>query len=217
MKKIFILFVTAAFLAACNAGSKQANTSEKQEVAESTGENFSVDSSSVVGWVATHKGGADPHTGIIKVNQGSIAVDNGEVSGGSFTFDVANIQDLDITDAEKKAQLEGHLKSADFFDVEKYPTASFEITGIQPFDSTIVKSDLAGATHTVSGNLTFKDSTLNIQFPAKIAVAEDAATINAKFAIDRTAWGLNYKGPNNPQDWLISKEVELSIELVVKK
>jgi polyisoprenoid-binding protein YceI len=113
--------------------------------------------------------------------------------------------------------LEGHLKSPDFFDVAKYPTAKFEITKVEPYDSTKQKSLLVGATHLISGNLTLKDSTKNITFPAIVTASADAVTAEANFDIDRTQWGMNYKGPNNPQDWMVQKEVNLKLKLSAKK
>ncbi|EDM36522.1 YCE I like family protein [Pedobacter sp. BAL39] len=219
MKKTIVLLLSVAVLAACNnaQNSNQAATGEAQEASAAAGESFKVDSVSHIGWHATHKGGVEPHDGTIAVSEGRVTVDSGKVTGGAFTFDVANIKDTDIQDAEKRGQLEGHLKSPDFFDTAKFPTAKFEITKVEPFDAAKATSDLPGATDIVSGNLTFKDSTLNVTFPAKIVVTETGAQIDAKFNIDRTAWGLNYKGPNNPQDWMISKEVGLTIAVKAAK
>ena len=120
-------------------------------------------------------------------------------------------------DAKQKEGLEGHLKSPDFFDVAKYPTAKFEITSVEPYvaDST---SKLKDATNIIKGNLTLKDSTKNIAFPARITVDATKATAVADFDIDRTLWGMNYKGPNNPQDWVISKTVNIKLAVsAVKK
>ncbi len=73
------------------------------------------------------------------------------------------------------------------------------------------------ATHTISGNLTLKDSTKNISFPAKVSLEGDKLIANADFNIDRTQWGLNYKGPNNPADWFIRKEVNLKLNIEATK
>ena len=69
----------------------------------------------------------------------------------------------------------------------------------------------------VSGNLQLKDSTKNISFPAKIAIDGAKLSASADFNIDRTQWGMNYKGPNNPQDWVISKQVNLKVNLTATK
>jgi polyisoprenoid-binding protein YceI len=73
------------------------------------------------------------------------------------------------------------------------------------------------ATHTIKGNLTLKDSTKNISFPAKVSISNDKITAAADFNIDRTQWGMNYKGPNNPQDWFIRKEVNLKFAISASK
>jgi polyisoprenoid-binding protein YceI len=69
----------------------------------------------------------------------------------------------------------------------------------------------------VSGNLTLRDITKNISFPARVTIGASSLTAKADFNIDRTMWGMNYKGPNNPQDWFISKEVNLKLDLSASK
>ncbi|RFM27637.1 YceI family protein [Deminuibacter soli] len=216
MKRTLLAVSAIIVLASCGSNTDKAATAEKQEAAAATGASFTVDTASTVGFRATHKGGVEPHDGLIKVQGGTIAVDGDKVTGGSITIAMATLKDLDITDTTKKGQLEGHLKSPDFFDVAKYPTAKFEITKVAPYDSTQAKSLLPGATHLLSGNLTLKDSTVNLTFPAKITITGKAITAEAKFTVDRTTWGLNYKGPNNAQDWLISKDVDLTLNLNAK-
>lgn len=215
MKKLLFGLAGILLLASCGNQPKdhEAKTDSAQTEATATGDALTVDTSSTVGWHVAHKGGVDPHTGFIKVKDGSVSVENGKITGGSFTFDINTLTDIDLTDTAKKAKLEGHLKSADFFDVAKYPTAKFAITGTAPYDSTKVKSLLPGATDLISGNLTFKDSTLNVTFPAIVAIGENSVKVDAKFSIDRTTWGLNYKGPNNAQDWIIEKNVELTLNI----
>ncbi|MGZ5135945.1 MAG: YceI family protein, partial [Flavitalea sp.] len=61
------------------------------------------------------------------------------------------------------------------------------------------------------------DSTKNIRFPARITIDDRSLTTKADFNIDRTMWGMNYKGPGNPQDWFISKEVNLKLDLTASK
>ena len=73
-----------------------------------------------------------------------------------------------------------------------------------------------GAIKAIS-NLTLKDSTKNISFPAKITVDSSTVAATADFNIDRTLWGMNYKGPGNPQDWFISKTVNLKLTLTAAK
>jgi polyisoprenoid-binding protein YceI len=104
--------------------------------------------------------------------------------------------------------------------VAKYATAKFEITGVEVFkyDSLTMKEVIMkDATHTIKGNLTLLDSTKNISFPAKVTIVDNKVNAVADFNIDRTQWGLNYKGPNNPQDWVISKTVNLKLNISATK
>jgi polyisoprenoid-binding protein YceI len=80
-----------------------------------------------------------------------------------------------------------HLKTADFFDVAKYPEATFASTAIKAGGEN-------GASHTVTGNLTMHGVTKSITFPATINVAGDVATVESTFSINRKDFGINYAG-----------------------
>jgi polyisoprenoid-binding protein YceI len=214
MKKLTLpVLGVLALLASCSEAPKadSASTGAAESVAAATGTTFTVDtSSSLITWVGTKQTGQ--HMGTFKLANGSFSVADGNITGGSFTINVASLAVTDLT-GEEKAELEGHLSSPDFFDVAKYPTARFDITSVAPYDSATTKSLLAGATHVVSGNLTLKDSTVNISFPAKVQLAGNSLSAEADFNIDRSRWGMNYKGPNNPADWFIRKEVNLKLNI----
>lgn len=222
MKQTAPAFILLLTLAACGgASTDQAKTEEKKEAAATTGVAYSIDTTATsVKWRATHKGGFAPRFGSIKVVDGSLNVENGTVTGGSFDVNMNTLttDPASVTEPDKKAaDLDGHLKSPDFFDAAKHPTAKFVITSVTPYDSTKEKSLLPGATNLISGNLTLKDSTLNITFPAQITVGENDVTANAKFVIDRTAWGINYKTEGSPENWVISKDVEIGLSLKAAK
>ncbi len=223
MKQTVPAFILLLTLAACGgASTDKAKTEEKKEAAATTGAAYSIDTTATtVQWRATHKGGFAPRSGSIKVVDGSLNVENGAVTGGSFDVNMNTLltDPASVTEPDKKStDLDGHLKSPDFFDAAKHPTAKFVITSVAPYDSTKEKSLLPGATNLISGNLTLKDSTLNITFPAQITVGENDVTANAKFVIDRTAWGINYKTEGSPENWVISKDVEIGFSLkAVKK
>lgn len=100
-----------------------------------------------------------------------------------------------------------HLKTADFFDVEKYPEATFFSTAIKPGGE-------GGASHTVTGNLTMHGVTKSITFPATINVTPDAATVESTFSINRKDFNLNYPGaPDNA----IRDNVVLSLKIHANK
>lgn len=220
MRKLTLTAAAAAllFAASCNSSSSDnAETAAKQEAAATTGKELTADAAnSSIKWRATHKGGMAPRFGTLNISNGVLSVDNGKVTGGSFTVDINSLKvdSSSVTEAGKKAtDLEAHLKTADFFDVAKHPTAKFEITKVVAFDAAKDKSLLEGATDIVSGNLTIKDSVVNITFPAKITVTETGADVQAKFTVDRTSWGLNLGAEGDPANWMISKDFELDINL----
>lgn len=100
-----------------------------------------------------------------------------------------------------------HLKTADFFDVAKYPDATFAST-------TIKAGGEKGASHTVTGNLNLHGVNKSISFPATIAVAPDVATVDATFSINRKDFGINYAGAANN---LIRDDVVLTLRIRANK
>src|SRR5215203_534402 len=107
----------------------------------------------------------------------------------------------------QSAGLDKHLKTADFFDVEKYPQATFVSTAIK----------LGGdkdATHTITGNLTMHGVTKAITFPATIAVTPDTATVDSSFSVNRKDFGINYAGA---ADNLIRDDVVLTLRVRANK
>ena len=63
------------------------------------------------------------HEGTISIKSGSLVFDNEKLTGGEFVMDMTTIGATDL-EGEYKGKLDGHLKSDDFFGVEKYPTAT---------------------------------------------------------------------------------------------
>ncbi|WP_442591473.1 YceI family protein [Pedobacter sp. AW31-3R] len=222
MRKLIFALPALILLASCGgASSDKATTTDQQEAAAQAGKAYIIDTiTTSVTWKAAHKGGMAPRWGVIGVSSGMISVDSNAVTGGEFIVNMSSLKvdSASVTEKDKKAaDLEGHLKSADFFDVAKAPTAKFVITKVEAYDATKQKSLLADANYLVSGNLTLKDSTLNITFPAKIEVTETGVTATAKFTIDRTAWGVNYKTEGSPENWVIAKDVEIGLNLKATK
>ena len=215
MIRKFSVYAAVLLLAACNSPKgDSAETSEKQIVSTTTGTNYTLDTTSSVRWAASKP--TETHEGNFKISEGVFTVNDNGLTGGTFTINIASLLCTDLKPTDGKAKLEGHLKSPDFFDVAKFPNAKFEITAVAPYiaDTATAAKD---ATHLVSGNLTLRDSTKNISFPAKVTVDGQSLTAKADFNIDRTMWGMNYKGPGNPQDWLISKQVNLKLDISASK
>ncbi len=224
MKNLSILAISAFLFAVSCKESKtdNATTSTEQTAAESKGENFTVNTdSSTVKWTAYHKGGLNPRFGTTKTT-GTFSVENGNLASGSLTSDINTLLtdtkavDPKASEGKTSADLDGHLKSADFFDVAKYPTVKFDITKVEDLAAG-TETKTVGANKTVSGNLTIKDKTVNVTFPAKVEITENNVTVDSKFTINRQDWGLSYGAEGDPKDWMISQEVDLELHIVAGK
>jgi len=221
MRKLLFALPALFLLASCGGSSNNSATTTEQTAAEQKGAIYQIDTlTTAVDWKGAHKGGLAPRWGKISVSSGTISVANDSISGGEFVVNMSSltVDPASVTEEGKKAaDLEGHLKSADFFDVAKAPTAKFVITKVEPYAASQGASLIPDPNYSISGNLTLKDKTLNVTFPAKVAVSATAVTATAKFVIDRSAWGINYKTEGSPENWMISKDVEIGLNISAKK
>jgi polyisoprenoid-binding protein YceI len=140
---------------------------------------------STIGWLGKKVTGQ--HNGTIQFKSGQVLVKGTQITGGTFVVDMNSIKDTDLTDADYNAKLIGHLKSDDFFSVEKNPTATFVITSIKA-----LKGDAAGNNATITGNLTIKGKTNPLSFPAKIGVKNGVAAASGTATVDRTKYDIRY-------------------------
>lgn len=221
MRKLLFALPALFLLASCGGSSDKSATTTEQTAAEQKGDSFTVDTTTTsVDWKGAHKGGLAPRWGKISVSAGIISVQNDSISGGDFIINMNSltVDPASVTEEGKKAaDLEGHLKSADFFDVAKAPTAKFVITKVEAYTAAAGESLVADPNYLISGNLTLKDKTLNVTFPAKVEVSATDVKATAKFVIDRSAWGINYKTEGSAENWMISKDVEVGFTLNAKK
>jgi polyisoprenoid-binding protein YceI len=98
------------------------------------------------------------------------------------------------------------LLSADFFEADTYPAATFKSTSI-------AKSPAGGNTYDVTGNLTLHGVTKGITFPAEIVLEGDTLKTTAEFTIKRFDWNISFKGM---ADDLIREDVLLYFEITAK-
>jgi polyisoprenoid-binding protein YceI len=132
-------------------------------------------------WFATKVTGK--HDGSVKLASGTLNSDGKSVTGGSFDIDMTSLVVADIADPGTNGKLLGHLKSEDFFSVDKHKTAHFEITKVAP---------KSGNEFEVSGKMTIKGITQDISFPATITTTAKEVKANAKITLDRTKWDIRY-------------------------
>lgn len=150
------------------------------------------------------------HTGNVKVKEGSLTMDNGKLTGGTFTIDMTSITCTDLG-ADMAGKLVGHLKSADFFGVDNHPTSKFVITRAIPQDTK--------GNYKIIGDLTIKEKTNSVVFKAN--VAENAGTITATgdITVDRSLYDVRFGSGSffeNLGDKTIYDEFFLKVSLTAK-
>jgi len=164
--------------------------------------------SSRIEWVGSkitgdHQGGFESFTGTASLSERK------ELESVAFTVDMTST----FSDHER---LTPHLKSTDFFDTDRFPESSFESSSILPgVDAEAFGEDRIkhlDPTHTITGELTLKDVTKTVSFPARLVREPAVLRAYTEFTIDRPEFGVWYMG--RPDD-LIRKEVLLKITLDV--
>jgi polyisoprenoid-binding protein YceI len=211
---LIILTATAFIVSGCGKSDKEVKVSDKQNAGNKSGKPLAVSvTDSKVNWLGKKVTGQ--HNGTIKVANGEVFVDNGKVTGGKVEIDMKTITNEDQKDEESKKKLEGHLSSPDFFDVAKFPTSKIEITKVEALND----ATKPNVNSTVTGNLTMKDVTKSITFPAEIKIDNGVLTVKADFDIDRTDWNIKYgsgKFFDNLGDKVINDKFNLSLTIVAK-
>ncbi len=214
MKSYLLVLSIVLFATSCsNSPKNKIEGTDSQAIADGSGEQLVVDTqASSIHWVGTKPGGS--HHGTIGIKEGSLAINGTEVASGSFIIDMNAIVNEDLTDQKMNEMLVNHLKSADFFDVEKYPTSSFAITKVEA----VAGND--SITHRISGNLKMKDVDKNITFDAKITKEGDAyKAVTIPFTINRTQWNVQYGSKSifaDLKDKFIDDNIELQITIIAK-
>jgi polyisoprenoid-binding protein YceI len=206
MRTTIIITAAALLIIGCKdpgaevtAAKVEAPTGEKVAVAptDETGSSLPINpSNSKVEFVgakvtASHPGGFTDFSGEVDL------ADPIEQSRIKVTIQTASL----YADKEK---LTNHLKSPDFFDVAKFPTATFQ--------STEIKKD--ANQHTITGDLTLHGVTKRISFPATIEASDSQVSANAEFSINRKDFGINYPGM---QDDLIRDLVVIKLTLALPR
>ncbi|WP_448518482.1 YceI family protein [Rhodoflexus sp.] len=168
---------------------------------------------SSIGWVGKKITGQ--HNGTVKISGGSLEMANGKITGGEFFIDMTSIVCEDIKDAETNSKFIGHLKSDDFFSVDKHPTATFKIKNANPG---AVKD--GKQTYRIAGNLTIKGITKHVEFDAETKTEGNKLMATAAFKIDRSKWDIRYGSGSffdDLGDKMIYDDIELTLNTVFEK
>lgn len=152
------------------------------------------------------------HAGLINLKNGQLTFDSdNKLSGGSFEIDMTSIKTTDL-EGEWADKLDGHLKSADFFGVEKHPTAKLDIRK--------VAAKGTPGDYKITGQLTIKETTKEIKFYAKVTEENGVVSATADIKIDRTDFDIRYGSGSffdNLGDKTIYDEFDLSISIIANK
>ncbi|MBD0403176.1 MULTISPECIES: YceI family protein [unclassified Flammeovirga] len=169
----------------------------------SFGQKISADNSKVE-WVG-HKVVGSTHTGTVAVKGGELKIKKGALKGGEIEIDLTSLSSTDL-EGEWKQKLDGHLKSGDFFDVEKYPTAKF-----------VLKSATKdGDKLKLTGDMTIKGVSQEVAFDASLKEEGKKYVLEGAIEIDRTKFGLKYGSDSffdNLGDKAISNNFDISFKV----
>ncbi len=145
------------------------------------------------------------HSGTISFESGSLTFKGKKLTGGEFAVDMSSITCTDIENEEYNKKLVGHLKSDDFFGVEKFPTSKLVLTSVKK----------KGDSYTITGDLTIKEKTNPVEFEAKV----DGSSFKGTMVIDRSKFDVRYGSGtffDNLGDKTIYDDFELQFNVIVQ-
>ncbi len=211
LNSLAIVALTITAMACKGERNNETEATEAQEVVtEVAAAKYKIDTAnSVIEWTGFKPG--EKHTGTLQLQSGIVKV--GENISGTFLIDMTSLTVTDLKPGKGKEGLEGHLKGSakekedHFFNVAKYPTAAFEVTGLTEKEGKKI----------MQGNLTIRGIKKNIEFPVSYAVQGESMSLTTEpFTINRTDWGVNYGSKsifNDLGDKFINDDIELKISL----
>jgi polyisoprenoid-binding protein YceI len=151
------------------------------------------------------------HTGTVDIKSGQVEFGKDGPTSAVVVVDMKTIKNEDLTDAAYNKKLVGHLRSPDFFDVEKHPEAKLKVTSFKK---------QGPASYDLTGDLTIKGTTKPVTFKATTASEKGGLSkISADLEFDRTDFDVRYgsgKFFQNLGDKVISDKVQLKVELTGK-
>jgi len=213
MKKttlISALVIITASVMIISCGKDKPVTSESNEVLTTTdGQVYAIDTlNSKAEWKGFKvvKSDNTSHIGSLKFESGEVTVKDKKLESGQFVIDMTSITNEDLKDAEDNGKLLGHLKSADFFDTAKFPTASYEITKVT------AAAEGSDYNTVLDGNLTLKGITKPFNFNANVKLDKGELLIATEPKdISRDEFGIKFQMP--AAEGLIKNEINIQIKI----
>lgn len=150
---------------------------------------------------------ASSHNGKINLKSGNIVMKGNQVVGGTFVLDMTSINATDLS-GEYQTKLNNHLKNGDFFEADKFPTATYTITSLKKNSDKVYN-------YIVNGNLTIKGKTNAVSFPAKIAYSKGVVSlVSDKFTFDRQKFDVAYQ--SSMQDVMVKNDIDMLVKVTAK-
>lgn len=173
---------------------------------------YDIDSTaSVMTWKGFKPGGE--HFGRLPITSGKVSITDGQLLGGHVEIKMNGIV-VDDLEGDLARKLKEHLENEDFFDVQRYPLARFELTDIPE------RGLAVGTLAELKGNLTLKDMTKNVAIPIQSVnfdASDSSWSIRSEvFRINRANWNVKYGSKSffsNLGNKFIDDEIELSFYL----
>ncbi len=153
------------------------------------------------------------HIGTVKVKSGELKVKDGRLLSGKIVIDMSSIKVDNMKDPGARADLEAHLKDADFFEVKKYPTSEFVFEKVSPKNDPDFNWEIVGS-------LTMKDTTNAVKIPFKFDIDDDELRVeSANFTINRMNWNVKFQSGllGTAKNKILEDIVSLSLTLKAKK
>lgn len=148
-------------------------------------------------------------TGTVDVKEGAFQFTEGVLVDGMVRIDMTSITPVTTGVGGGLDRLGSHLSSADFFDVEQYPEASFTITDVAPHEQEGV--------YAVTGDLTIKDTTETLETIVYASQRDTSIVVTTNLEIDRTLFDVRFgsgKFFQNLGDKTIDDTFQLEVVLV---
>ena len=128
------------------------------------------------------------HNGNLKLKSGNIYLNKGNKISGNILINMTSMTNIDLSDS-KKEYLIGHLRSQDFFHVERFPVASLKIK-----NSKILEKQSNGKYNMeISGDLTIKSVTKPVIFTALVDLGSDIKSASGTMKFNRIDFGVQYR------------------------
>ncbi|MRG45696.1 YceI family protein [Chitinophaga sp. SYP-B3965] len=205
----YLILSIAPLFFSCHGPVKGENKNDAPAGPLSPGQKYTIDTKeSVITWKGSMLLSSEEHIGYVHISKGELMIEEGQLMGGTAEIDMNTIE---YKDKKNKNTPVNHLKSPDYFDVEKFPTSAIAITRV---------TSVSGKSIKVTGNLTIRGNTHPVTFPAEMEVKDGIVEANGKVIIDRTDWGIRYRSGkfyDNLADQAVSDDIEFDIKIVAKK